>query len=163
VSEQINIFAKQYELIKGSREVVFQYCEKFSADDYVKEVEGFGRGSIRSTQAHIGRSYIFWLADFGMKKEISYPAYDSYKNLIAVRQLFENVDHIVSEFLDRFAGNMDEHISGKVSQVNKDITVIAIQLFTHVITHEFHHKGQIMSMGRLLDYVPPDADIIRFS
>ena len=36
-----------------------------------------------------------------------------------------------------------------------------LQLFTHTITHEFHHKGQVMSMSRLLGYVPVDADIIR--
>jgi len=33
---------------------------------------------------------------------------------------------------------------------------------THVMTHEFHHKGQIMTMGRMLGYTPPDADVIRF-
>ena len=163
MSSQLNILEEQYELVKSSRDVVFQYCEQFSAYDYVKEVEGFGRGSIRSTQAHIGRSYIFWLADFGMKKEISYPPYDSYKNLIDVRRLFENVNQVVSEFFDRFENNLNENISGTVTQINRDIKVTAIRLFTHVITHEFHHKGQIMSMGRLLGYIPPDADIIRFS
>lgn len=163
MNSQLNILEEQYEFVKDSREIVFQYCEQFSADDYVKEVEGFGRGCIRSTQAHIGRSYIFWLADFGMKKEISYPPYDSYKNLIDVRRLFENVNYVVSEFLERFENKLDEHISGKVTQINRDITVTAIRLFTHVVSHEFHHKGQIMSMGRLLGYVPPDSDIIRFN
>lgn len=33
---------------------------------------------------------------------------------------------------------------------------------THVMTHEFHHKGKIMTMGRMLGYTPPDADVIRF-
>ena len=153
---------QQYELIKSSREVVFQYCEKISPEDYVKAVDGFGRGTICITQAHIGRTYIFWLADFGMKKQISYPPYESYKNLNDVLQLFENVNEVVEEFLTLFGNRMDEKISGIVTQINKEITVPAIQLFTHVITHEFHHKGQVMSMSRILGYRPPDADIVRF-
>ncbi len=41
------------------------------------------------------------------------------------------------------------------------LMVNPLQLFTHVITHEFHHKGQIMSLSRHLGYTPVDADIIR--
>jgi uncharacterized damage-inducible protein DinB len=37
----------------------------------------------------------------------------------------------------------------------------AFQIFTHVITHEFHHKGQILSLSRHLGYTPVDTDIIR--
>ena len=156
------VLKQQYELIKSSREVVFKYCEKISPEHYIKAVDGFGRGTICITQAHIGRTYIFWLADFGMKKQISYPPYESYKNLNDVLQLFENVNEVVEEFLTLFGNRMDEKISGIVTQINKEITVPAIQLFTHAITHEFHHKGQVMSMSRILGYKPPDADIIRF-
>lgn len=102
MSNTFELLKKQFELVKASRDVIFQYCEKISLKDYLKEVDGFGRGSIRSTQAHIGRSYIFWLADFGMKRQISYPPYDSYKNLNDVRRLFENVNEVVAEFLNRF-------------------------------------------------------------
>ncbi len=35
------------------------------------------------------------------------------------------------------------------------------ELFTHVITHEFHHKGQVLSLSRHLGYIPVDTDIIR--
>lgn len=162
MNSQSEILLKQYELVKSSREVVIKFCGKFSTEDYTKEVEGFGRGSIRTTQAHIGRTYIFWLADFGMKKTVTYPPYESYNNFNDVRKLFENVDSIVSEFLNTFGNKPDEKISGRVTQINKDLTVTALQLFTHTLTHEFHHKGQIMSMARILGYTPPDADVIRF-
>ncbi|MCU5378655.1 hypothetical protein OCA08_16075 [Bacillus cereus] len=32
-------------------------------------------------------------------------------------------------------------------------------LLTHTETHEFHHKGQIVSMARHLGYNPPDTDL----
>ncbi|WP_423227985.1 DinB family protein [Sabulibacter ruber] len=30
-----------------------------------------------------------------------------------------------------------------------------------MITHEFHHKGQIPSLGRHLGFVPDDTDVVR--
>ena len=32
----------------------------------------------------------------------------------------------------------------------------------HVLTHAFHHKGQIVSMCRTLGYPAPDTDLSRF-
>ena len=32
----------------------------------------------------------------------------------------------------------------------------------HVLTHAFHHKGQIIAMCRLLDYPAPDTDLNQF-
>ena len=162
MTKNTELLKHQYELIKNSREIVFQYCEKFSPEHYTQPVNGFGRGTICITQAHIGRSYVFWLAEFGMKKVVTYPTYESYKNLNDVRKLFENVDKTVSVFLNHFENRMEELVSGNVPQIKKELSVPALQLFTHVTTHEFHHKGQVMSMSRILGYKPPDADVIRF-
>ena len=32
----------------------------------------------------------------------------------------------------------------------------------HVLTHAFHHKGQIVSMCRILGYPAPDTDLNNF-
>lgn len=34
------------------------------------------------------------------------------------------------------------------------------QLLIHSITHEFHHKGQIVAMLRLLNHTPENTDIL---
>jgi uncharacterized damage-inducible protein DinB len=39
--------------------------------------------------------------------------------------------------------------------------VDGFKLFTHTITHEFHHKGQILTLSRQLGYTPVDTDIMR--
>ncbi|MFI5159066.1 MAG: DinB family protein [Sphingobacteriales bacterium] len=41
------------------------------------------------------------------------------------------------------------------------LTRSPFELFTHVTTHEFHHKGQVVSMSRQLGYTPVDTDVIR--
>ena len=32
----------------------------------------------------------------------------------------------------------------------------------HVLTHAFHHKGQVVAMCRLLGYPAPDTDLNQF-
>ncbi|TDH29325.1 hypothetical protein EXU57_00555 [Segetibacter sp. 3557_3] len=36
-----------------------------------------------------------------------------------------------------------------------------LQVYTHVITPEFHHKGQVLTLSRQQGYIPADTDIIR--
>lgn len=157
------ILQRQYDLIKSSRQVVFQFCEKFSHIDYTKEITGIGRGSVRNLQVHIANTYIFWLANFAMKQSHSFPPYESFKDLKSVLKIYEIADKVVYQFLEQYNNNWEMIISGADSSFKKNISATAIELFTHVITHEFHHKGQIMSMGRMLGHTPPDADVIRFS
>lgn len=49
----------------------------------------------------------------------------------------------------------------KIDINNKIVIANPLKIFTHVITHGFHHKGQILSLNRHLKYAPVDTDIIR--
>lgn len=40
------------------------------------------------------------------------------------------------------------------------ISMTPRKLICHTITHEYHHKGQIVSMARLMGYEPPNTDIL---
>ena len=151
--DQKNLLEQQYKLIKDSREVVFRFCEQFNPSDYTKEIEGFGRGSIYNTQAHIANTYTFWVANSVMEKSLPYLKYES-NDIGTICKAFDTVNSFMEEFIMDYWGNMNQ---------TRLISVTLLQVFTHVITHEFHHKGQIMSMGRQLGYIPPDADIIWFS
>jgi uncharacterized damage-inducible protein DinB len=44
-----------------------------------------------------------------------------------------------------------------------DVAVRTPALILHnILTHACHHKGQIVSMGRILGYPAPDTDLIQF-
>ncbi|GAA4315491.1 hypothetical protein GCM10023149_12130 [Mucilaginibacter gynuensis] len=79
----------------------------------------------------------------------------------AVKQLFANADAYVDEFLNRFAQTLNDPISAVLPR-NRPVTATPLEIYTHAFAHEFHHKGQIMTMCRLLGHTPPDTDIIRF-
>ena len=80
--------------------------------------------------------------------------------MATIQQLFAEADILMMNFLDHF-DDPDLTITNQVRS-GKTVTVTVLELFTHMITHEFHHKGQIMTMCRLLGHVPPDTDAIRY-
>lgn len=69
-------------------------------------------------------------------------------------RLFIEVDHYMAQFLNEYASYeqiLNINVPGRGTM---DLSIL--QIFTHVITREFHHKGQIMSKIRNLGYTPPD-------
>lgn len=158
----MNILYHQYELVKSSREVVLAYCEAMNPEHYTTQVDNFGKGgTIRHLQMHIANTYIYWLDYFGMNNKPVYYFPDDIPSVQAMRQAFETVDSKVSAFIEHFANRPFELVTNMMTNPAMESTYEAVTLFTHTITHETHHKGQIMSMGRILGYTPPDADLIR--
>ena len=149
----------QYALVTSSREALFGYCRMIAAADFILEHSSFGRGSIRNLLVHNANTYQFWIGKNGLQRDMIYPEYDSVTTITEARQLFSVVDALVHEFLEYFAGNETQEIS--ILKNGKPATTTPLQLFTHVITHEFHHKGQILSLSRHLGYIPIDTDVIR--
>ena len=149
----------QYDLVKQSRDVLLQYCETIAAVDFCAENSAFGRGSIRNLLVHIGNTYAFWLGDQALRKAIEFTPYHSIQDVEESRQLFLKVDELVAEFIQAFSADclsdIDISINDKVAQASP------LKLFTHVITHEYHHKGQVLSLSRHMGYIPVDTDIMR--
>lgn len=152
----------QYDLIKSSRAVVLDYVSKMPVSFYVKEIENFGKGSIRNTQTHIANTYIYWLENYGRQKSLEYYESSAIKNASEASAAFFRIDQIVDDFVEEFSDDLFKELNLKLPKRETYYSSTPLSLFTHVITHEFHHKGQIMSMGRTLGFLPPDADAIRF-
>ena len=149
---------EQYEFVRASRNVLVDYCKTISPGDFLNAHSSFGRGdSIRNLLTHIANTYEFWIAKHGLNRPVVFTAYDSIQSIDDVIDLFNVVDKIMFEFMGllEIKKQIDFEISGIKS------TTTAFKLFTHVITHEFHHKGQILSLSRHLGYTPVDTDIMR--
>lgn len=150
----------QYELVKGSRAVLLDYCRKVFPKDLLNENSSFGRGgSMRNLLVHIANVYESWIGQQALKKEIAFTTYESKETIHDISLLFDGIDRLMDEFI----GNMDSPEMQEITYVlnNEMHKTSALQIFTHVITHEFHHKGQILSLSRHLGYTPVDTDIIR--
>lgn len=150
----------QYKLVKGSRAVLLDYCRSISPKDLLNENSSFGRGgSMRNLLVHIANVYESWIGKQALKKDISFTTYPSKETIQDISLLFEDIDRLMDEFI----AGMDSPEMQEITYTLNDEThkASAFQIFTHVITHEFHHKGQVLSMSRHLGYTPVDTDIIR--
>jgi uncharacterized damage-inducible protein DinB len=155
----MDVFAKQYEWIKRTRETLFHYCETMSPEDYVKELDTFGGDSIRNLHAHVAGCYQIWLGSRALGKSISRIDPETVNNVQEMRELFRKTDDLVHEFLHEFQGKW-EHSIPVTFQSGHTVDFTTLWLFTHTTTHEFHHKGQIVKIGRQLGHTPPDTDLI---
>jgi uncharacterized damage-inducible protein DinB len=146
---------QQYDFVKDSRNMLFEYCKTISEEDFVNQNSSFGRGgSMRSLLVHIANTYEYWIANLTLKQNISNAAYENYKTIHDVIRLFDAVNN----FMEEFISGMDQEVN-KLQNLENPAT--PFKLFSHVITHEYHHKGQILSLSRHFGYSPIDTDIMR--
>ncbi len=154
------LLQQQYTLIQSSREVVFNFIEHEAGNDLNKPVAAFDNKTMRYLLVHTANTYLHWLSYFAHKQEVNFVNDENFTTIALIKSLYEKADQAVENFLFAFADNLNLKIAGTLSH-NRQVTATPLQLFTHVTTHEFHHKGQVMTMARLLGHPPPDTDIIR--
>ncbi|TKC12177.1 damage-inducible protein DinB [Pedobacter polaris] len=153
------LLKQQYELVLSSRNTLIEYLKTIRKSDLLTENSSFGRGSIRNLLVHICDTYASWIGQRALGKEILIFEFNNFKNIEECLAYFRSIDIYIADFIVKFENDYNRPIeiikNGEVSLISP------LTLFTHVITHEFHHKGQIMSLSRHLNYIPVDADIIR--
>jgi uncharacterized damage-inducible protein DinB len=96
----------------------------------------------------------------GYKRENLAMPDDQITDAKTMRERFAFVDSIVNEALEKFT-TPDEplefpHRSGNLKLTQR-------WLLLHPITHEFHHKGQLLALARVLEHPLPgnmDTDLV---
>lgn len=155
-----NILEQQYQMVKGSRMELLEFLETNLGDGLRIPVPAFNSKSIFDLLIHVSNTYRQWVNDFALKNKLQDADELNIFSIAQIRSLFAEVDLLVEGFIKEFNKKGKYPICGSVA--GRQLSLSPLQLFTHVITHEFHHKGQILSMCRILGYIPPDTDIIRF-
>jgi uncharacterized damage-inducible protein DinB len=151
---------EQYRFIRDTREILLNYCKTISNRNFLKENSSFGRGgSIRNLLVHIANTYEFWIGKYALTKDVVFTEYGSKHNIDDIIDLFGSIDILMFEFIELLRKPEFKAINYEINGVKN--TAKPFQLFSHVITHEFHHKGQILSLSRHLGYTPVDTDIMR--
>lgn len=154
-------FTQQYALVRGARAVLLRYCATLSPAHFVAPVVGFNHRSIRDLLVHVAECYHAWLGGVGLGRPAPSLLPAQAADVAAVRVLFVGIDALVAEFRLQFAGQWLTPRPFASARHPAPLVLSPLQLFTHVITHEFHHKGQCLSMSRQLGYAPVDTDVIR--
>jgi uncharacterized damage-inducible protein DinB len=117
---------------------------------------------MRDGLVHVAGAYRVWLGQVALGQATPPTPPAEVPDVAAVRALYGQVDALVADFEQHFAAAWLVPRAFVFPRYPTPLQLTPLQLFTHVITHEFHHKGQVLSMSRLLGYVPVDTDVIRF-
>lgn len=155
------LLTAQYEGVKGARQALFSYCRTINNADLLTKIETFNTNSILMLLTHVANSYLHWVKFFDLQIPPQYFNGEAAMNMKDIEFMFEQVDAAIAGFLSRHKVNYEESFTKTHPRKNQLITTTPLLLYTHVITHEFHHKGQILTMSRLLGYTPVDTDVIR--
>lgn len=110
---------------------------------------------------HVANTYLAWAGNFGLAMQKPYYEEPHIHSLEEIKTIFNEIDLVMEQFISKFSEDPVAAVKG-YKWAGKYIETDAYGIFTHVITHEFHHKGQMMTMSRLLGHVPPDTDVMRF-
>ncbi|MBK0295705.1 DUF664 domain-containing protein [Bacillus megaterium] len=154
----------EYEWVKQARQTLLEQCRELSEGDLAKEF-AFGFQSIRDSLVHVAGCYHAWLGSFVLS-ETSSPLFT--KEVINTMQIddiqhyFQQADRYVEKVLKQFTDKFDESIEKELAwRANSGLVrKTPRQLLVHSITHESHHKGQIVVMLRLLGHTPKNTDIL---
>ncbi|GHF62112.1 putative damage-inducible protein DinB [Deinococcus metalli] len=147
-----------YPWVKFSRERLFAWAEALPDGVYTQDHPDFAYGSLRNVQAHIAGCYLVWVGRRGLNDT---PHLDSaaIPDVAAMREVFAGVDAVMERAFGAFT-TPDEEFDLPLG--NEVLRVTQRWLVMHPITHEFHHKGQMLTMGRVLGHpypAGPDTDL----
>ncbi len=150
-----------YDLVRRTREVLLEFTASLPNEIYILERPDFAYGSIRNIHAHVAFCYLAWAGvALGYKRENLSVSAEQILDAIAMRERFAFVDSIVNEALTKFTTPDEplefQHRSGPLNVTQR-------WLLLHPITHEFHHKGQLLALARVLEHPLPgnvDTDLV---
>jgi uncharacterized damage-inducible protein DinB len=145
----------------SSLTLVLDHLSTLPEGDYAKELPDFGCPALRAQMIHIFNCEAFWIhtlqaLPFKDKNPGSCP------DILSARALQRSV---TANTLAYLSGLTDEQLNANTELhfSDGDIAVRTPALILHhVLTHAFHHKGQIVSMCRALGYPAPDTDLNQF-
>jgi len=150
----------QYQLVLSSRGALLDYCETILPEHLAGPIPSYNNDSMGSLMRHVANTYLGWLLNFLQQEQRPYFTEDNHKNLQAIRSMFEQVNLVVNNFLQQYKDDINVPLT-LPREGETALILTPLELFTHVITHEYHHKGQLANMSRQLGYTPVDTDVIR--
>lgn len=156
---------KEYQWAKQNRKVLLDFCSMIDEKDMNLRIDGFGFQSIKETLIHVADCYHAWIGSFILlktKKPITPKEHIINVSLNDIKLRFEQADEFVNEFFETYSEQMDVPIQKSIPwrATAEVISMTPRKLMMHTISHEYHHKGQIVSMARIMGYQPPNTDIL---
>jgi uncharacterized damage-inducible protein DinB len=157
-----------YSWADGSRDALFSHLESMRPDTFRRVLPGFGIPTIRDTLIHVAEIERTWrdtlLCGNGCGNGESGPGGNlpghRPSTLADVEALFEENGQLTRIFLEQLSDH--EFSARRVVFLPWDGArrrVSPAWVLLHVLTHEFHHRGQVAAMCRSLGAPAANLDL----
>jgi len=126
----------------------------------LREVPGFGYPSVRDQLVHVLSVETAWVSALRGAPISRLPAADH----ATLNSIIEAKHRVAKSSLSYLDGLSESELNTEVSALPKEWIGAPRSpafILLHVLTHTFHHKGQMAAMLRLLDQPAPDTDLQR--
>lgn len=143
----------------SSLDALLDHLETMPEALLAEELDGFGFRSIRAQVEHLLLCELNWLGR--LQARDLRPKGVQPRTVEELRSLKREAAAATASYLD---GLTDEALDTQVGMHWQDGTPFAgspALVMHHILTHAYHHKGQIVGMCRLLDHPAPDTDLFR--
>lgn len=145
----------------ASLSLLLDHLSTIPAGDYGKEIPNFGFPTLRNQVVHLFSTEESWVRvlqglEYANRNPAEYPAVADARLL--QQEIIRSTQAYLSTLTDRQLNTGTElHFSDGDSAIRTPALVLH-----HVLTHAFHHKGQIVAMCRALGHPAPDTDLNQF-
>ena len=134
--------------------------ELLKPEEFTQPMQFLGGRSPRDVLAHTMEAEIFWMqCALQGRPEPQFDQFEQYSDVETVRKKWELTAAETKEYL---RGLTPEALMAEktVDWGGGNVSHFPLWLaIYHVITHEFHHKGQIVFAAHHLGYSPPETDL----
>lgn len=125
-----------------------------------KPISGFGHPSIRKQLVHILTCEEGWVHDLQNEPFAGWSEEDCL-TMAALRAAKEQIRGSTRAYVNGLTeAQLNTTLANRPVDWGGELRSPAF-IVLHVITHAFHHKGQIVAMLRILGYPAPDTDLQR--
>lgn len=142
--------AALYDWVRRTRAGVFRYLEGVPLEMALARDPAF-RGSMLGLMMHVADCYLYWIEQAGVGRGRDSVDAGEPAGLGEVRERFVLVDRAVAGVLARPV----EQLDAPMEYFGERYTWRWLLL--HPVTHEFHHKGQVAALGRILGHPVPEG------
>ncbi len=143
-----------------SLDLLFDHAATLPAELFVRQMEGFGRPSVRDQLVHTLACERLWVCNLQNQVPMRLKP-QQFASVDALRDLKRQVMAETLRYLERLG---DAQLNTPLREHPQDWggpLRSPAYILQHVLTHAFHHKGQVVAMCRLLAHPAPDTDLQR--
>lgn len=146
----------------GCLDLVFEHAARLPFATVARELPGTSHGSLRNQMVHVLFTEAGWVGDL-QNQPVAKWRNEDFRDVMSLMAAKRTVANETAKYLDSLSeAELNRELAVKPKEWVGPLRSPAFILL-HIVTHAFHHKGQMATMLRMLGHPIGDTDLQRES